>query len=379
MSDNLKLALKIIADTSQAVSAIAKMDSGIIGLGKNLASAFGSQSFSALKRYTFEAANLNRELVRISQTAGSGLSSVSRMQKEIFAAAKATGVDYKNITEGYGKLAAGGLGEEQIKSIMKQVSKAQVLSTANSEQLTSALMVAGQAFGLDLTKDSETIMNKMYQAGKSGKAELEDLSLIISRVGPVAKSAGLGLEDMLAFVEGMAESGEGAEIVSTMGRAVLGIFNDSAVRQRIEKMTGAQFFDAQGNRNNALDIFDTIQKSYLGKSEGLERTKFFEQMTKGMDDRASKGLLSIIGNDSSVEKMRQNFKEISNSGNVIGKDLKDAMNNMVDQTNRLKANWAEITTSTVYSRCIASISSAAVYKSEKIPWSFPERALNALI
>jgi hypothetical protein len=54
MSKNLEIAIKFFADSKQAIQAISKMDTGIVGMSKRIQAAFGAQALSALKKYTYD-------------------------------------------------------------------------------------------------------------------------------------------------------------------------------------------------------------------------------------------------------------------------------------------------------------------------------------
>ena len=345
MSKNLEIAIKIFADSRQAIAAISKMETGVVGLAKNLTNAFGAQALSAMKKYAFEAANLNKELMRIAQVTGTQKTGgAAKMNEAIFAAAKNTGLEYNDILSGYGKLASAGIGLDEIKNSMENISKAAVVSKATTEQLGNAVLVASKSFNLDMKTDSLTMLDKMYKAGKLGNAELDSLSTILGRVGPMAKLAGLGLEETLAFIEGMASSMESEEVVATMSKSVMKMFNDPKLRKAVQQSTGAQFFNADGSRNSVFDILSAIQDKFLSFDSEKDRSRFFESTFGNADERTKNGLLSILNADGSINKMRDMFKDISGASGEINRDMSELMNNMQSQTNRLKATWAKMTT-----------------------------------
>jgi TP901 family phage tail tape measure protein len=345
MSDYLKISMKILADASQAVAELGKLKSPILNVGGNLSQMFGQQALDSLKKYTFEAAKLNKELTRISQVTGTQTTGgVGIMNKAIFEAAKKTGIEYEDILSGYGKLASAGIGLDEIKNSMENITKAAVVSKATTEQLGNAVLVASKSFNLDMKTDSAVMLDKMYKAGKLGNAELDKLSTILGRVGPMAKLAGLGLEETLAFIEGMASSMEGEEVVATMSKSVMRMFNDPKTRKAVEKATGAQFFNADGGRNNVFDIFGAIQDKYLSFDNDQGGSRFFEKTFEGVGQREKEGLLSILNDQGSVDKMRDMFERIRDASGEINKDMSDLMKNVYAQTNRIKATWREIAT-----------------------------------
>lgn len=107
---------------------------------------------------------------------------------------------------------------------MKEMAEsAIILSKASGEDLktsVSGLVTIMQAFDYQAT-DSKTAMNVLAAAAKAGAAEIPALMSAIKTIGPIAKQAGLSLQDTAAAIEVLSMKGIQGEQAGTMIRNIL--------------------------------------------------------------------------------------------------------------------------------------------------------------
>ena len=168
-------------------------------------------------------ANLDKGLIRTSQTIGMTAQQTMELRQALFDMARQTGQPIDNLKAGFDRLAASGMSYEQALASVRAINPAMAVTGASAEQLASALSVAGEIFKFDL-KNPQTavqLLDQMTVAGRLGNAELEDLSSIFARVGAGAKNAGLSMADSLAFIEQLSLVEKEPERLATLADSTL--------------------------------------------------------------------------------------------------------------------------------------------------------------
>jgi len=97
------------------------------------------------------------------------------------------------------------------------------LATATSSDLARAAMVAGSAvrgFGLDAS-ETKRVVDVMAVSFTSSALDLEKWQTSMTKVAPIAKSAGFSIEDTAAIMAKLADSGIEASIAGTSFRNIL--------------------------------------------------------------------------------------------------------------------------------------------------------------
>ncbi len=103
-----------------------------------------------------------------------------------------------------------------------------------------------------------------------------------------------------------------------------------------QKATGVKFFDADGSRRDAFDVIGDIKKQYDKFDNDIQRAKFIQKAFGKADLDTIKGMRILLSGDM-LSTIKGFTKEIDNAGGTLKNDLKEAINNAVDQTGRLKA------------------------------------------
>ena len=301
---------------------------GIAGLG------VGYKATQAV----INSANLDKGLMRTSQTMGLTAQQAVDTRRELFAMAQRTGQPIEKLKAGLDDLGASGIEYAQALESIKAINPAMAVTGASGKQLASALSVVGESFKFDLSKAGVAVklLDQMTVAGRLGKAELEDLSSIVSRVGVNAKSAGLSYTQSLAFIEQLSQMEKEPERLATLVDSTLRLFTNQNYLAEAAKVTGVKFYDAKGERRAAFDVLRDIAKKYQKFKTDAERDKAFSQAFAKTDLDTQRGLryLFSAGVLDNLDKLNT---EIEGASGTIARDLPDAINNSVDQVGRLQA------------------------------------------
>ncbi len=289
------------------------------------------------KQAVEESAKLDKELIKIAQTAGMTLEVTNRLRESLFNMAQQTGAPIEQLIQGFNNLVQSGQSWESSMSGIEAINKAIAVTGSSADVLASALGVAKENFGFDLSSSKTTtlLLDQMTVAGRLGNAELEDLSGIFAKVGNNAKSANLNLTETLAITEAFSLSERSPDRLATLVDSTLRVFTNQNYSKKASKVTGVRFYNADGDKRAAFDVLEDIGKKYKTLKTDFQRDSFLGAAFEGADLDTVKGLRKLFDGDT-ISGIRQMAKELESAGGAIAKDLPDAINNSVDQVARLK-------------------------------------------
>ena len=238
---------------------------GLDAVSNRYVSAVGSMALAYKgAQAVMKSASLDKQLIRVRQTAGATKSQAASLRAELHAMSQQTGVAVDGLLVGFNNLVQSGLSWEASLATIKATNKAIAVTGAEANVLTSGLTVAAEAFGFDLTQPglAVALLDKMTVGGRLGKAELEDLSAIFARVGINAKRAGLSFDDTLGFVEELSYLAENPDRLATLADSTLRLFTNQNYLRAAARATKVNFYDDKGQKRAAFDVLDDIAKKY---------------------------------------------------------------------------------------------------------------------
>ena len=134
-------------------------------------------------------AQLDKDLTRMTQTAGVARSETRELRKELFELQKQYGVTVDSSRRSGENLLQSGLDWTQALKANQAIAPANVVTGADANVLASGLTVGAEIFNFDLAQVgvATEMLDKMTVAGRAGNAELEDLSGIFPELDPMLK------------------------------------------------------------------------------------------------------------------------------------------------------------------------------------------------
>ena len=352
MSNSTSLTLRLLGDNRGLATALDRARTGVRGFARGVRddvnairgafntvggklAAFGAGISVASQ--IVASAKLDRDLIGIGQTAGVSKGRVSELRQEIYRLGKQSGRDVEELKDGFNNLIQSGLTWDQALATIRDTNIAMAVTKANADILTGSLSVAANTFDFDLAKPRQAldILDRMTVAGRLGNAELEDLSSVFSRLGPNAKSAGLGFDQTLAFVESLSLIERAPERLATLADSTLRLFTNQRYAQQAQRATKVKFFDENGARRNVADVLADIKAKYSQLGNDLERSKFIQKAFGTVDLDTQKGLKTLLSGNT-LDRMNAFTKEIQNASGTLERDMPDAMRDAADQAGRLK-------------------------------------------
>ncbi|TKA91812.1 phage tail tape measure protein [Guyparkeria sp. SB14A] len=310
--------------------------------GKYAAMATGGVAAYKSIQAVVDSGQTDKALIRVQQMAGATQEMAANLRKELHGMAEETGQSFDSLLGGFGNLVQAGMSWEEAMSSISAINPAMAVTGARAETLSSALTVAAKSFEFDLSNPEKVveILDQMVVAGDAGKAELEDLSGIFSRVGVNAKTAGLSFEDTLGFIEQLSQDVENPERLTTLVDSTLRLFTNQKYLNRASKATGVSFYNAEGDRRAAFDVIEDISEQYQKLETDQQRSSFIENAFGAADLDTIRGLRILLA-EGNIPAAREISSQIGDAAGDIEKRLPGAINNAVDQANRLKATLRE--------------------------------------
>jgi TP901 family phage tail tape measure protein len=297
---------------------------GAVGLG------FGTYKIIS------DSARLDARLGRIGQTASASKEQIALLRKELYTMATQTGKDVGQLADGFDKMVQSGASFKESLATITAINIATSVTGASADTLANALTTAATAFKFDLSKpDTATLLlDKMTMAGRLGNAELENLSDIFSRVAVNSRSAGMGFEQTLAFIEALSRMEKAPDRLATLADSTIRLFTNMQYMKRAEK-SGIKFFNADGTRRDAFAVLEDIKKKYQSFDTVQKKAIYLNKLLKGADLDTVKGIRTLVDGDL-LDAGKQFTDQIRDASGLLSKDLNGAMDNAADQAARLK-------------------------------------------
>lgn len=291
-----------------------------------------------------KSAQLDKSLIRIGQTADATREQVVGLRRELFSMSRETGQQVENLAGGFDVLIQKGLAYKQALASISAINRASAVTGAAPGTLAEALFVGGSTFNFDLSNPATAVslLDQMYAAAKSGSAELEQLSSIFGVVGGKAKDAGMSFKDTLAFVETLSLTTPAARL-ETLADSTLRLFTNINYLKTASKALKNQglFFDNQGARRNPAEILAEILASYKKQPTDKARLDFFGKAFSSTDLDTQTGLRKLL-DEGSLKDMANIARSLDQAGGSIERNLPGAIDNAVDQANRLKTTMRQV-------------------------------------
>lgn len=357
MSDNLSLSLtlslkngKLISGLQQSQGSISRFASSVKTELNSLKNHFNSLagriaqvgiSISAVKQI-MDSAKLDQSIARIGDTARASKAQIAALREELFNMAKKTGNGVEDLKSGFDSLIASGQSWDEAFASIKAINIAMATTGASGKTLADALTVASTAFDFDLSKPDEALrfLDEMVIAGKEGRAELEALADIMSRIGVNSASAGMNRQQSLAFVETLSLIERQPDRLATLADSTLRLFNNQNYSKTAEQSTGVKFFNKDGSRREVMTVITEMKYKYDKLKTDKEKNQFIFDAFGKADLDTQKGIKTLFTGDS-IQKYEDILKQISMAEGTLSNGLSDAIDNAVSQTGRLKAAMRE--------------------------------------
>jgi len=206
---------KVGKTADKSTKSFGKMAAGVLGAVaafKQISSAIGS-AMKSFRDFEFQ-------MAKVKAITGANRTEFLKLSKSAQDLGRSTFFTAQQVAElqtNYGKL---GFTTQEILNAQEATLQ---LATATDSDLARAAIVAGSAvrgFGLD-AGETQRVVDVMAVAFTSSALDIEKFQTSMTKVAPIAKSAGFSIEDTTAIMSQLADSGIEASIAGTSLRNIL--------------------------------------------------------------------------------------------------------------------------------------------------------------
>lgn len=283
-------------------------------------------------------AQLDKDLTRMSQTAGVARDSSVALRKELFGLQQQYGTLAEESRKAAETLIASGLSWDQVRGATPAIAPASAVTGAAPSVLAGALGVSSEIYGFDLSQVAVAteVLDKMVVAGQAGNAELEDLASIFARVGGNAKRANLSFDQTLGIIEQLSLIERAPERLATLADSTLRIFTNQSYLENIQKGLNIPFYNQEtGARRDSFDVLGDIASVYAKQQTDQQRDALIAFAFGQTDLDTQRGIQALLASGA-LDDAKEKTEQISAAAGAVGRMLQDGIDNSIDQTSRLR-------------------------------------------
>ena len=272
----LKKLDKTVGDNFRNVGNYASAVNKLTGFLGQLGIAFG---FGAVVRYTFNTIKeFDQGMANLASVLGKSRSEIGALEKDARRLGETTKFTAGEVAQMQTEFAKLGFNETEI---LNATESTLALAGATGTELGRAAEVAGatlRGFGLD-SREMQRVNDVMAKSFSSSALDMEKFAESMKYVAPVAKSAGLSLEETTAMLGKLADSGiRGSQAGTSLRR----IITDMAMTGKPAKQALEELAEKGITLSDAMDeVGRTAQTSLLVLSKNMPG---IEKLTETLED-----------------------------------------------------------------------------------------------
>ena len=293
---------KLGKSADKSTKSFGKMAAGVLGAVvafKAISNAIGV-AIKSFRDFEFQMAKVRA----VTGASGSDFQKLSTSAKELGRTTFFTATQVAELQTNYAKL---GFTTEEILNAQEATLQ---LATATGSDLARAAIVAGSAvrgFGLD-ADETQRVVDVMAVSFTSSALDIEKFQTSMTKVAPIAKSAGFSIEDTTAIMAQLSDSGIEASIAGTSLRNILLKMQDpnsdlvksfGKTIHSLDELTPAlaKFSSEGGSLAEIMEVVDTRQAAAFEQMI-TSRERTIELRDALLDSNgAAKEMAEIVGDN----------------------------------------------------------------------------------
>lgn len=214
---------------------------------------------------------------------------------------------------------------EALPGVMQLAAAAGLDIASAADIATNALSV----FGLEVS-DLAHVNDVLAQAANATDTDVTELGEALKYVGPIARSAGLSVEDTVGILGRFAENGvRGSAAGTELRRTISSLLKPTAEAQRVLSRLGVSTIDASGQLRPMVDIINDLHDAGASTTDIIT---IFGQQTSAMANVISQGkgplegLISVLEQSAGVAQNLADARMGGLSGSI--EQLRGALENL---------------------------------------------------
>jgi len=222
----------------------------------------------------------------------------------------------------------------EVDQILKAIGPTLNLAAAGQLEIAQAADIAAKIMaGMGIEADNlGNAVDVLTKAMTTANTDLQMLGDAMKYIGPIAKSAGIEFEEIVAAIQLLSNAGiQGDMAGTTLRGALLSLTSPSnEAKQMLDKL-GVQVLDTQGNVRSLADIIGDLSKAMAGMGSG----KRLEILGNIFRARQAAGIAELLSQG--APKLRAFTEALRESGGVASKIADVQLNTLQGTVTILKS------------------------------------------
>lgn len=229
--------------TTQGTAASAAMHG--IGIA---AIATGALAVAGLGLSVRAAADFQEQMAIINTIAHQTPEELARTGESIRAMAVATGTPLADLTKAFYDLLSAGVPASEAMGVLGQATTLAIGGLATTTQTVDLLTTAINAYHLD-AQGAATATDQFALAVQNGKVTADQIAATFAEIAPIAKTAGIGIDEIAAgYAHFTANGVPAAEFTTQMNRAIVELLKPGKDLLDLQEATGKNFAEIASER-----------------------------------------------------------------------------------------------------------------------------------
>ena len=262
------------------------------------------------------AAEFDKSLRQVAAIAGASAQQMEVLRQGALKWGADTVYSADEVTEGMKELASAGQNTNQIMENMPAIinlAQATQTNLGEAAQVVAAQLNVFGETGLTAANAADILTN----AANLSAASVEYMETALSYIGPQARDAGMGLDEVSSYVAILANSGLGASKAGTTLRSMLtSLTSPSEKTAATLEQLGVSLYDADGKFRG----FGTVLQDIRTKTAGMNDESKNAAVSGLFDKTATSGALTLLGqSQESIDNMTKKMGETGTASEAAKK------------------------------------------------------------
>lgn len=342
MKSQLKSFKASVADTFRnkvsgmtgGVPILGDMFSGFRGKAALIAGGIGLVTTAGVKA-TAMSAGWDKSMAKVNVTAQLQRKELRALSADLRDIAGRNATAFEDTPEAFNKIISSGLSTKKSLDLLEPTLKAAKAGFTDIETVAKAATSVMASSGVE---DSTRLYDILFATLNKGNAEFGDIANYLPKIIPLARTAGLELEETAGAFAYLTAQGLRAEAAATGLQNVFKSFSDGRTIKGFKKI-GVDIFDAKGQMRGMMPILGDLKKQMAGLTD-KQRTLKFDSV--GLDMEAAATLASMLQD---YDKLGTIVKFVTNSQGEFNRAIENsetATDSWEKSMNRLKKSMMDL-------------------------------------
>lgn len=289
----------------------------------------------AYKKAVNMAIDWRNKMAQVNVTAQLSNRELEDLSKQLSEIAAKNVVPMEEVPEAFNKILSAGLSVNEALKTLEPTLKASKAGFADIGITAGAAVSLMNASGI---KDVNKIYDILFATVNKGNAEFADIAQYLPKIVPLARSAGISLQDTAGAYAYLTAQGFRAEQAATGLMNTLQAFTNQNTINNLKKI-GINVFDDEHRIKGFTELIDSLRKSLNGLTDEARVKKL---ASIGLDMQSSAAISSMI-ND--YDKLKETIGFVTDSQGQFNEAIEDAkqpLDSWKRILNEIKVAWKDM-------------------------------------